>query len=176
MIRQILLGAAAGAAGATALNAVTYLDMALRTRPASDTPERTAERLSELAHLPLPDDPQKRAARLTAIGALAGIGTGAGVGAAYGLLQGAGIRLPVKAGSAVVTAMVLVAANGPMVLLGITDPRTWRPVDWAADLVPHAAFGAVTAAVYGAATRADRPWWRRAAPPVAAVRRRARRR
>lgn len=163
MIRQILLGAAAGAAGTTALNAVTYLDMALRGRPASDTPERTAAELVGLVGLPLPDDPEQRAARLGAIGALAGLGTGVGVGAAYGLLHGLGIRLPVKAGSAVVTALVLVASNGPMVLLGVTDPRSWSVTDWAADLVPHAAYGVVTAAGYAAATAADRPWWRRAA-------------
>lgn len=166
VIRQILLGAAAGAAGTTALNAVTYLDMALRTRPASDTPERTAEQLAALAHLPLPDDPEKRQARLTALGALAGIGTGVGVGAAYGLLQGLGVRLPAKAGAAVVTGLVLVAANGPLVVLGITDPRSWSAADWAADLVPHAAYGTVVAATYAAATRADRPWWRRAVPQV----------
>ncbi len=41
----VLLGAAAGAAGATALNALTYVDMAVRGRPASSTPETTVERL-----------------------------------------------------------------------------------------------------------------------------------
>ncbi len=35
VFRRLLLGAAAGAAGTTALDAVTYLDMALRGRPAS---------------------------------------------------------------------------------------------------------------------------------------------
>lgn len=173
-MRQILVGAAAGAAGTTALNAVTYLDMALRGRPASDTPQRTAERLAELAGLPLPDDPAQREARLTGIGALAGIGTGVGVGAAYGLLHGLGIRLPVKVGSVAVTAMVLVAANGPMVLLGLTDPRKWSATDWASDVIPHAAFGAATAATYAAATRSDRPWWRRART-AKALRRRGRR-
>jgi hypothetical protein len=39
----ILAGAAAGAAGTAALNAVTYVDMTVRGRPASDTPERTVE-------------------------------------------------------------------------------------------------------------------------------------
>lgn len=39
MTRRFLHGLAAGAAGTTALNAVTYLDMALRGRPASTTPE-----------------------------------------------------------------------------------------------------------------------------------------
>ena len=35
---RLLAGIAAGAAGTTALNATTYLDMALRGRPASRTP------------------------------------------------------------------------------------------------------------------------------------------
>lgn len=34
-----------------------------------------------------------------------------------------------------------------MTLLGVTDPRTWSVIDWVSDLVPHAAYGAVTAAV-----------------------------
>src|SRR3712207_8614684 len=38
---------------------------------------------------------------------------------------------------------VLVAANGPMTVLGITDPRTWSATDWASDIVPHLAYGAV---------------------------------
>ncbi len=46
LLRSALLGAAAGAAGTTALNAVAYLDMAVRGRPASSTPEDTVERLS----------------------------------------------------------------------------------------------------------------------------------
>ena len=49
-----LLGAAAGAAGTTALNATTYLDMVLRGRSASSTPEDTMRYLSDLAHVPSP--------------------------------------------------------------------------------------------------------------------------
>ena len=40
----LLRGAAAGAAGSTALNAVTYLDMVVRGRGTSSTPERTRVR------------------------------------------------------------------------------------------------------------------------------------
>ncbi|MGI8900330.1 MAG: hypothetical protein ACR2HA_05280 [Nocardioides sp.] len=36
--RSVLAGVAAGAAGTTALNAVTYLDMAIRGRGTSSTP------------------------------------------------------------------------------------------------------------------------------------------
>ena len=38
---------------------------------------------------------------------------------------------------------MLVAANGPMTALGITDPRTWSATDWVSDLVPHLAYAAV---------------------------------
>jgi hypothetical protein len=43
VLRLGLLGAAAGAAGTTALNTVTYLDMAVRGRPTSSTPEDIVE-------------------------------------------------------------------------------------------------------------------------------------
>ena len=33
--------------------------------------------------------------------------------------------------------MVMVAGNGPMTGLGVTDPRSWTTVDWVADVVPH---------------------------------------
>lgn len=156
MMRRLLIGAAAGAAGTTALNAVTYVDMLIRGRPASDTPERTAQGLAELAHRDVPGEPEQRQARLAAIGALSGILTGVGVGALYGLAHNLGFFRSTGRGAIAVTATVLAAANGPMVLLGVTDPRTWSGRDWLADLVPHAAYGVVTAATYAAATRSGR--------------------
>lgn len=66
-------GAAAGAAGATALNAVTYLDMVLRGRPASSTPQQTVEKLSQLTHLPVPGDAETRSNRVSGLGPLTGI-------------------------------------------------------------------------------------------------------
>ena len=44
----LLSGAAAGAAGTTALNVITYLDIAVRGRPTSTTPERTVEAMAKL--------------------------------------------------------------------------------------------------------------------------------
>ncbi|MFD0788202.1 hypothetical protein ACFQZ8_30185, partial [Micromonospora azadirachtae] len=46
-------GAIAGAVGSTVLNVVTYLDMALRGRPASSTPEQVVGRLTDIAHVSL---------------------------------------------------------------------------------------------------------------------------
>ena len=135
----ILRGAAAGAAGTTALNVVTYLDMALRGRPASSTPTDTVEKLAETAHLPVPGDTQHRASRLEGLGALTGLVAGVGVGGLLGLARASGFR----AGTLLTTLTVLVSTNGPMTVLGVTDPRTWSAVDWISDLVPHLAYAAV---------------------------------
>jgi hypothetical protein len=44
----------------------------------------------------------------------------------------------------------MAAANGPMVVLGITDPRTWSAADWISDVLPHLAYGAVVTTTMGA--------------------------
>ena len=139
----VLRGAAAGAAGTTALNAVTYLDMAVRGRPSSSTPERTVEELAEKAHVQIPGDEEKRQNRLQGLGPLTGLVAGVGVGVLAGLARAAGFRSQPLAGTALTTAVVLVASNGPMTVLGITDPRTWSTTDWISDIVPHLAYGAV---------------------------------
>lgn len=153
MIRELLLGAAAGAAGTTALHAATYADMAWRGRPASRTPEQSVQRLAEAVHVEVPGSPDERESRRSGLGALIGIATGVGVGAGYGLARGLGLRLPAWAEAGLITAVALVAANGPMTLLGITDPRSWSLADWRSDVVPHVAYGVVTAATYAAGDR-----------------------
>jgi hypothetical protein len=137
-------GAAAGAAGTTALNAVTYLDMAVRGRPASSTPEDSVEKLVHSAGLEVPGDDESRRNRLAGLGPLTGIAAGVGVGVLAGLLAPR-LSLPVLAGT-VATAAVA-GANGPMTALGITDPRSWDAASWISDVVPHLAYGIVTAAV-----------------------------
>jgi hypothetical protein len=138
-----LRGAAAGAAGSTALNAVTYLDMTIRGRPASSTPERTVEKLAEKAHVPIPGDEETRQNRVQGLGPITGLVAGVGVGVVVGLVRAAGYRSQPLVGTLLTTLGVLVAANGPMTVLGITDPRTWSGTDWASDIVPHLAYGAV---------------------------------
>jgi hypothetical protein len=145
----MLRGAAAGAAGTTALNVVAYLDMALRGRPASSTPQRTVERMAETAHLSIPGEGDRRASRVEGLGALTGLVAGIGVGGLFGLARAAGFR----AGTLLTTATVLVSTNGPMTVLGITDPRTWSRTDWISDLVPHLAYGAVVASTMDAFDR-----------------------
>jgi hypothetical protein len=139
----VLRGAAAGAAGTTALNAVTYLDMVGRGRGTSSTPEQTVEALAEKAHVQIPGDEQTRSNRVQGLGPLTGLVAGIGVGVLAGLARAAGFRTPPLFGTALTTVGVLVASNGPMTVLGITDPRTWSTTDWVSDVVPHLAYAAV---------------------------------
>jgi hypothetical protein len=152
LVRSALVGAASGAAGTTALNFASYLDMTWRARPASSTPEKTMEKLAELAGAEVPGEGEDRDNRLSGLGALSGIVTGVAVGAMYGVARGLGLRPPVAVGSLVATAAVLLASNGPMTALGITDPRTWGTSDWVSDVVPHLFYGVVTAATAEAAS------------------------
>ncbi len=139
--RGLLRGAAAGAAGTTALNAVTYLDMALRGRPASDAPERVVARLADAAGIALPGGRTRRGKRLAGLGPLAGIGTGVALGALAGVLRGAGVRLPTAVGGPLLGAAAMLASDAPLAALGVSDPRTWSAADWLGDAVPHLAYG-----------------------------------
>lgn len=150
LMRGALRGAAAGAAGTTALNGVTYLDMALRGRPGSDTPEETVRALSEKTGIPVPGEGDEQDNRVSGLGPLTGLAAGIGTGALLGMVTAAGWRPGRAATAALATATAMLGSSGPMTALGITDPRTWPVSSWISDLVPHAAYGAVTAAVlYG---------------------------
>ena len=141
----------AGAVGTLVLDAVSYGDMLVRGRSASDLPGRAATRLAEMGGLHLgPVGTEVRLNRASALGALLGYGTGVAVGAAYGVLSGRDTRGPL-AGLAVGTA-AMVTANAPMVFQGLTDPRTWGMAGWISDIVPHAAYGLATVATYRAIT------------------------
>ena len=152
VLSRLAWGAAAGAAGTTALNAVTYLDMVVRARPASSTPEETVRQLEDRTSLTLSDDgPGSEPAqnRRTALGALLGIASGLGTGALYALVRpklGRRASFPLLALAAGVGANVGTVA--PMTALGVEDPRSWSASSWLSDLVPHLAYGAVTAAAY----------------------------
>lgn len=145
--RGLLIGAAAGAAGTTALNAVTYLDMAIRARPTSSTPQETVTKLASEAHVAIPGNDEARQNRLAGLGPLTGLATGVGVGAVLGLGRSAGWRPGVLISTLAATVGALVGSNGPMTVLGVTDPRIWAVKDWVSDFVPHLAYGAVAAGV-----------------------------
>ncbi|MBE1536433.1 hypothetical protein [Actinomadura algeriensis] len=138
----------AGAAGTSALNMVTYLDMAVRARPASSTPEQSIGKIAEAAGIGLGpgEDADNRKAGL---GALLGFGTGTGAALAYALLAGRR-RVPLPAAALALTGLAMAGSSAPMTALGLTDPRTWSASDWLMDAVPHLAYGAVAAGVYRA--------------------------
>lgn len=146
-MRRLLSGALAGAAGSSALNIVTYLDMTLRARPASQTPEQTADRLTSTLHVDLGDE-QTAANRHAGLGSLLGYAAGIGAAALYALVAPVRPRWATATTTLTVTAMV--ASAMPMTVLKVTDPRTWSAADWMADLIPHLAYGAVTATTYRA--------------------------
>ena len=147
-------GAAAGAAGTTALNAVTYLDMAIRGRPASSTPEQTVERIARKAGTDIPGQGEQREARVQGTAPLLGILTGIGAGLVLGAARRLGFRPPAVVDVLAATALATLGGNGPMTLLGVTDPKKWSATDWAADLAPHLAYGVVTASTMHALDRA----------------------
>ncbi len=147
LVRGALRGAAAGAAGTTALNAVTYLDMAVRGRGSSSTPEDTVVRLSELAGVEIPGDEEVRGNRIQGLAPMTGMLAGVGMGSLLGMVRSTGLRRGMVVGTGAATLLALVGTNGPMTVLGITDPRAWAFADWVSDVVPHAAYGLVTSAV-----------------------------
>ncbi|HEY8317774.1 MAG TPA: hypothetical protein VIG76_02990 [Amnibacterium sp.] len=153
LLRGLLVGLAAGAAGTTALNTASYVDMVVRARPASSTPETSVTRLAEQVGVQIPGDEGQRKNRIEGLGPLLGIAAGLGVGALVGVARAAGIRSGAVTGTLLTTAVVLVASNGPMTVLKVTDPRTWSATDWISDLIPHLAYGVVTHATAVAADR-----------------------
>lgn len=141
---HLLRGAVAGAAATTALNAATHVDMALRGRPASSTPERTVERAAATLGVALPGDEEQRQARVSGLGSLLGAAAGVGVGVALGAARGVVGRPHSRLGTAgAAWGLAMLVGNGPMTVLGVTDPRSWRAADWAADVLPHLAYAVV---------------------------------
>lgn len=145
--RNVLVGIAGGAAGTTALNAATYLDMTIRGRGTSSAPEDTVEALEARSGRRIPGDEETRKNRVAGLGPLTGIGAGVGIGAAFGLVRAFGWRPGLVAASVVTGLGAMAATDAPMAALGVSDPRTWAPADWVSDVVPHLAYGLVAAAV-----------------------------
>jgi hypothetical protein len=144
MFSNLLRGAAAGAAGTTALNAATYADMAMRARPASSTPQQAVDELAERSGHPVPGDGEEHENRLQGIGPLAGILTGVGIGMAAGLLRPIITRLPAPVGAVALGAAAMAGADVPLSKLGLTDVSSWSASDWLSDVVPHLSYGLVT--------------------------------
>lgn len=169
MANRIVAGAIAGAAGVVALNAVGYLDMLLRGRPASDLPARVAGKLADEMGLPFDlnsdadtddddvpelgdeDEPDAPANRREALGALLGMASGVGIGVCYGIARLILPRPPAWLAGTALGAAAMAASDYPATRLGLTEPRDWTATDWASDVLPHMAFGVVTAIAFEAA-------------------------
>lgn len=146
---RLAKGVLAGAAGTAMLNAVTYLDVAARGRPPSSVPEQDVERLAERAGVSLGQH-ETADARRSGLGALLGYVTGFGVGVLYGAAAPVLGRLPRPLSAALVGAGAMAATDASSAWLGTTDPRSWGPQDWVADIVPHLAYGAGVVVTYHA--------------------------
>jgi hypothetical protein len=144
-IRFLLRGLAAGAAGTTALNAVTYADMVWRARGESDLPQKSVESLAARVGLTIPGSGDVRQHRLDGLAALSGMLTGAGIGIVAAGLGPLLRRLPLLPAGVLVGGAAMAGTDVSITRLGLTDPRTWSTADWLSDVVPHLAFGVVTA-------------------------------
>ncbi|WP_245775253.1 hypothetical protein [Nonomuraea wenchangensis] len=157
-------GLIAGAAGTSALNAVTYLDMAIRARPASSTPQQAVDKMADLVDVDLGEGEQADSRR-EALGSLLGYGTGAGAALCFGLAAERW-RPSWPVGVLALTALAMVGSNAPLTLLGTTDPRSWSATDWISDVVPHLAYGVtayaahrlLSTSVTPSRRRRSRPW------------------
>lgn len=147
-------GAAAGAAGTTALNAATYIDMVMRARASSRTPQQLVEAVVGGVGLQVPGNEEQRENRLGGLGPLAGILTGVLVGAGAGAIHATGRKLPAALGAPLIGLIAMAAADLPLLLTGLSDPRKWATADWLADALPHLGYGVVTHAALASMERA----------------------
>ena len=99
MIREALLGSAAGAVGTVALNGVTYGDMIVRGRGPSSVPSQIAGQLADKLGIDLSaenevQDGPTAQNRQSGLGALQGFAVGIGIGscALAGVARAARVR------------------------------------------------------------------------------------
>ena len=166
LLRNVLMGVAAGAVGTAALNVTTYLDMTIRGRPSSDVPAQTARKLVAVAGVDLdPSQHQQETAdnRSSGLGALLGYVAGLGVGAVYGLVRPFLGDAPLALTSLSLAAGAQAAGDLPSIATGATNPTEWGVSGWLADAVPHLVYGLVTAVAYEAFTAG--PLGRHISPP-----------
>jgi hypothetical protein len=156
VLRNALKGLLAGAAGTVALDIASYADMALRGRPPSNAPSKMVSTLANMLHLPLSSqgvgaqDPTAQN-RESGLGALLGYINGLGTGVVYSLLRSQRdeeVSLPLA--GTLVGMGAMAASDVPLVMLKVSDPKTWGASGWISDIIPHLIYGFVTVATYEA--------------------------
>lgn len=143
-VTGITSGLLAGAAGATALNAFTYAQQAVKGTLSSATPDQAAQATIEAAGGHVPGTPDQQQNRLEGLGPLSGYGVGLGVGALAGLLRAYRVKVPIGLAPVIVGLGAMAISDGVMTALGISDPRTWTTSSIVDDALPHLAYGGVT--------------------------------
>lgn len=146
-------GLIAGAAGTMALDIATYTDMTLRGRSSSGTPATMVGLLADKVGLTAIETEAKdetASNRRSGLGALMGYATGLAVGTAYGLVREQLDGDPAPLAGVAAGLAAIAASDVPIALSGASDPRTWGVSGWVSDVIPHLAYGLVTAATYEA--------------------------
>lgn len=145
----LVAGAIAGAAGATALNVVSYADMSVRGRSAGSSPEATVEAMASAAGTEVPGTAEETKNRESGLGNIAGVAVGVGLGAVTGVLRMYHVKIPKYLAPFVSGLAAMAVSDGVMTRLKVTDPRSWDARSVAADALPHLAYGLVqTAALH----------------------------
>ena len=157
MLSGALIGAVAGAVGTVALDVTTYVDMAIRGRSSSGAPSQMVSILAKAVGLPLSSqgvgsEDETAQNRENGLGALLGYVNGLGVGIAYGLLRSRQDDIPIPLAGIGVGLAAMAASDIPLIVLRVSNPKTWGFSGWAADAIPHLVYGLVTAIVYEALT------------------------
>ena len=154
--RRVARGAIAGALGTFAINASTYVDMAVRGRPASDVPEKTMQHSADEFGVGFGKDENQAQARRSGVAALAGFATGVTGGVVYGVFAPLLRVFPRPLRALGLGLGVMAATDTTSTLAGATNPREWGASGWLADLVPHLVYGAVTASAFDSWSRSQR--------------------
>ena len=157
MLRNVLMGTIAGAAGTVALDIASYADMAIRGRPSSNAPAKLVENLAKIVHLPLSSqgtgsNDQMVQNRESGLGALLGYVNGLGTGALYGLVRSQLDNVPIPLAGILVGLAAMAESDVPLITLGKSDPKSWGFSGWTADIIPHLIYGLVTVLTYEALT------------------------
>ena len=145
----MMAGFLAAAAGEFVANVLTFGDMFIRARPASQMPTKTAARLADAAGVDFAqpgERPDKAANRQEAAGGLLSYLVALTTAIAYAAVRQAGLRLPVPIAGLLVGAAAMAAADTTATVVGATDPKEWGTDGWLLDIASHAAYGLTVAA------------------------------